>query len=271
MLGFIVFIALMGLTFGNMRTMSWPEGFLKDTVTFAQSLLNRPVRAVSGFFDDLRSLTVLYEENQELKQTLHRYAIDTARLNELEAQNKRLKELLAFTERQKQAHDYTYRVAEVYAFSPDPLNSTIVINLGERDGIKPDMAVMTKEGLIGRVVNVSPFYSNVQLLTDLDSRSSKAIAVTVKGQEDSYGILESYDRKTGLLVVNKIPSTDNMEVGDIIITSGLGELFPRGIEIGEVVSRDEGEFGITHTAMIKPFASFTQLREVFVIEVPELG
>lgn len=271
MSGVIVFVALMGFTFGGRGTMSWPEGFLKDTVTWVQGWLNKPARSVAGFFEDVRRLSVLYEENRQLKLTLTQYAKDTARLNDLEAQNKRLKEALGFTERQQQSNQYKYRIAEVYASSPDPFNNTIVINLGEKDGIQANMAVMSVEGLIGRVVKVSPFYSNVQLLTELDSSAAKAIAVTVKGREnESFGILEGYDRETGMLIMNKIPKADQLTKGDIVVTSGVGQLFPRGIEIGEVVSRDEGDFGITHTALVKPFASFNHLREVFVIEVPGL-
>ncbi|MDF2721297.1 MAG: rod shape-determining protein MreC [Paenibacillus sp.] len=271
MSGVIVFVAIIGFTFGGRGSMSWPEGFLKDTVTYVQGWLNKPARAVAGFFEDVRRMSVLYEENRQMKLSLTQYAKDTARLNDLEAQNKRLKDELGFTERQKQANNYKYRIAEVYASSPDPFNNTIVINLGEKDGIKANMAVMSVEGLIGRVVQVSPFYSNVQLITDLDSSSAKAIAVTVKGKEnESFGILEGYDRGKSRLIMNKIPKTDKLTVGDVVVTSGVGQLFPRGIEIGVVESRDEGEFGITHTALIKPFASFNHLREVFVIEVPEL-
>lgn len=271
MAGVIFFVALIGFTFNGKGRMSAPEGFLKDTVTFVQGWLNKPARAVAGFFEDVRRAKVLYEENKQLKLTLTQYAKDTARLNDLEAQNKRLKEALGFTERQQQSNQYRYRIAEVYASSPDPFNNTIVINLGEKDGIKLNMAVMSVEGLIGRISDVSPFYANVQLITELDSTSTKAIAATIKGKEnESFGILEGYDREKGLLVMNKIPKADDLTTGDVVITSGVGQLFPRGIEIGEVVSRDEGEFGITHTAMIRPFASFNHLREVFVIEVPEL-
>ncbi len=273
MFGLIFFIALMGFTLGKRESMIWPEKFVKDSVSWFQGLVYRPARVIAGFFEDMHRLTVLYEENRALKQTLTRYAKDTARLNDLESQNKRLKEALGFTERQMQANEYKYRIAEVYASSPDPYNNTVVINLGEKDGIRENMAVMSVEGLIGRVQRVSPFYANVQLLTDIDVRSSssKAIAATVKNREnESFGIIESYDREKELLVMNKIPKTDQMTKGDVVITSGLGQLFPRGIEIGTIVEKDEGEFGITHTAYIKPFASFNHLREVFVVEVPEL-
>jgi rod shape-determining protein MreC len=273
MFGFIFFTALMGFTLGSREPMTWPERFMKDSVSWIQGLFYKPARYIAGFFEDVHRLSVLYDENKMLKLTLTQYAKDTARLNDLEAENKRLKTMLGFTERQQQANNYKYRIANVYASSPDPYNNTIVINLGEKDGIKENMAVMSVEGLIGRVVRVSPFFSNVQLLTDIDDRSnsSKAIAATVKGREnESFGIIESYDRERGLLIMNKIPKTDQMTKGDVVITSGLGQLFPRGIEIGTIVSKDEGEFGITHTALVKPFASFNHLREVFVVEVPEL-
>lgn len=273
MFGFILFIALMGLTLGNREKMTWPEKFLKDSVSWIQGMVYKPARVIAGFFEDMHRLTVLYEENRALKVTLTRYAKDTARLNDLESQNKRLKDELGFTERQQQSNQYKYRIAEVYASSPDPYNNTVTINLGEKDGIKENMAVISIEGLIGRINRVSPFYSNVQLLTDIDDRAnnSKAIAATVKNKDnESFGIIESYDREKGLLVMNKIPKTDQMVVGDVVITSGLGQLFPRGIEIGTIVEKTEGEFGITHTAYVKPFASFNHLREVFVVEVPEL-
>ncbi|MDF2669230.1 MAG: rod shape-determining protein MreC [Paenibacillus sp.] len=273
MFGIIVFIALMGFTLGNREKMTWPERFVKDSVSWIQGFVYKPARAVAGFFEDIQRLTVLYDENRAMKLTLTRYAKDTARLNDLEAQNKRFKEALGFTERQMQTTQYTYRIAEVYASSPDPYNNTVTINLGEKDGIRENMAVMSVEGLIGRVSRVSPFYSNVQLLTEIDDRSnsSKSIAATVKDLEnESFGIIESYDRDKQLLVMNKIPKTDQMTKGSVVITSGLGQLFPRGIEIGTIVEKDEGEFGITHTAYIKPFASFNHLREVFVVEVPEL-
>ena len=70
--------------------------------------------------------------------------------------------------------------------------------------------------------------------------------------------------------MNKIESTDPMEVGDTVLTSGFGEVFPKGIKIGTIVSRHVGD-SITHTAMIQPSANLdgTKLRQVFVIEVPE--
>ncbi|MCY9658997.1 rod shape-determining protein MreC [Paenibacillus chondroitinus] len=273
MFGLVCFFILMGLTLGNRGPMTWPEKFVKDSVSWTQGLFYKPAAQVAGFFEDIRQLRVIYEENKTLKLTLTQYARDTQRLNDLESQNKRLMEALGFTERQRQANAYTYRIAEVVTVDNDPYNSTVTINLGDKDGIKENMAVMTVDGLVGRVSKVFGFHSNVQLLkeiTDSDN-NSKAIAVTVKGNASQpFGMIESYDSNTGELVMNKVEHADDMKVGDTIITSGLGQVFPKGIEVGTISSIGPGEFGITYKVMVKPKASFNRIREVFVVEVPEV-
>ncbi|MBP1995918.1 rod shape-determining protein MreC [Paenibacillus eucommiae] len=272
--GLVCFFILMGLTLGNRGQMTLPEKFVKDTVSWVQGLFYKPAASIAGFFDDIRQLSVIYEENKTLKLTVSLYARDTQMLNKLEAQNKYLKDALNFTERQKQANKYTYHIAEVVTVSPDPYNNTLSINLGARDGIKQDMAVMTIDGLVGRVNAVYEFYSNVQLLNNINDTdsNSKAIAVTVKGRESqSFGMIESFDTNTGYLVMNRVDQADPMQVGDMVITSGLGLVFPDGIEVGKIVSIGPGEFGITHKVLVEPRASFRHIREVFVVEVPEVG
>lgn len=273
LVGLIFFIALMGLTLDRRERGTWPEKFVKDTVSWLQTAFYAPARAVSGFYGDVRNLFIVYEENRVLKATLAQYARDTVRLNELEAQNIRLKEALAFTESQKRANDYIWHIAEVISASPDPFNSVVTIDLGEKHGIRENMAVMSVEGLIGRVVKVSPFHSNVQLISDISDRGneSKAIAATIKGKEETFGIVESYDRQKGVLVMTKIGQQDEVEIGDTVVTSRLSQVFPRGIVIGTVESIREGDFGITRVAEVRPAAALTHLHEVFVVEVPEVN
>lgn len=272
--GIIFVVAIMGLTMTQRNviteSMSWPEKMLRDTVSWTQSIFYKPASAVSGFFADIVNLKVVYEENQALRQTLAHYARDRARLNTLEEENQRLMEALQFTERQKQRNDYRYHIAHVTAVNPDPYNPSITVNLGEKDGVEKDWIVVTVDGVIGRVVTTTPFYSTVQLITSSDeSPGSKAIPATVRGNEHiSYGVIESYDRNEGMLQMTKIKQDDPLKKGDLIVTSGLGTVFPEGLIIGTVESRKVGEFGITDTAKVKPAATFTQLREVFIIEVP---
>ncbi|MCP3773990.1 rod shape-determining protein MreC [Paenibacillus sp. MZ04-78.2] len=270
MLGLICFIALMGLTFGQPGYKTWPEKFVKDTLAWTQGLIYKPVGFVAGIFEDVNRLRTLHEENTVLRETLSRYARDTTRLNDLELQNERLQAALGFTERQKSMNKYNFRIAEVVTFQQS--NKTITINLGEKDGIRPNMAVQSVEGLVGRVVAVSNFYSDVQLLTGIDDKAtsnSKAISVSIKGREnESFGIIERYDPDKQKLIMTKIDPQDKLKPGDTVITAGKGLVFPNGIEIGKVTERYEGD-SVTHVAEIEPFASFNHLREVFVIEMPE--
>lgn len=268
----IIFIALMGLTLGERKTLTWPEKFVKDTVSFAQSLFYRPAAISADFVDNVEMLSNVYEENKALKRKLSDYALDAIRLNVLEEQVGRLEEALLFTERQKLANRYIWHFAEVVSASPDPFDQTININLGEKDGIRENMAVATVDGLIGIVRNVAPFSSSVQLISAIDYRvdSTKAIAATTKENEESFGMIERYTTEN-LLEMNKIESTDSIKTGDTVLTSGYGEVFPKGIIIGTVISRGVSDSGITHKAMIKPAANLdgAKLRQVFVVEVPE--
>ncbi|WP_426448673.1 rod shape-determining protein MreC [Paenibacillus sp. S-38] len=279
MLGLILFIALMGLTFGNRGYQTWPERFVKDTVSWVQGMIYKPVGYIAGLFEDIRSFRTVYEENKVLRQTVTKYARDTTLLNDLLEKNKRLEEDLAFTERQKQMNKYNFRIAEVVDYKQ--AQKMVTINLGEKDGVRANMAVVSVNGLVGRIVSVSNFYADVQLITGIDDKASvdadagagvfsKAIALTVKGKETkSFGVLETVDADSGLLLMTKIEPGDDIQPGDTVITSGKGLVFPAGIEVGKVVEKRQGDFGITYVATIQPFASFTHLREVFVVDVPE--
>ncbi len=268
----ILFIALMGLTLEDRERMTWPEKFVKDSMSFAQSLIYKPVSLTAGFFDNVMMLRTIYEENAALKKKLNDYARDAARLNFLEDHVVKLEDALAFTESQRQSNRYIWHYAEVVSVNPDLFIHTININLGERDGIRVNMAAATVDGLIGRVIEVAPFYSTVQLLTDIDYRvdTTKAIAATVIENPESFGIIERYTEE-GLLEMNKIQDSDLMKIGDTVVTSGYGGVFPQGIRVGTVLDRRIGDFGITHTALIQPSAELDgqKLREIFVIEVPE--
>lgn len=267
MIGLIVFIAIMGFTLSRTK-LTWPEKFVVDAVGTVQGALYRPVAAVAEFIGDLGRLSDVYQENIKLRQTLAQYAKDQIKYNFIEAENERYKEQLGFTERQKQLYDYRYLIAQVVGSSSNPLDRTIRINLGERDGIRPDMAVTTTDGLVGLISRVSEFTSTVEPITGLDAESATdvQVAATVFGKEQlSFGIVDAYDSATGLLQMTKIDENDPMAVGDTVITSGLGNLFPRGIVIGTVTNRQVGDYGLTQKATIAPAAKFDHLREVFVV------
>jgi rod shape-determining protein MreC len=269
--GIIFFIGLMGLTLSNRSQLTWPEKFVRDTVGWVQGVVAVPASAVQDFFGEWQQIRAVHEENEALRQTLAESLRMQVRLNQLEAENERLQAALGFTNVQKRFHQYVFHYADVISFSGDHYNKTIVINRGSADGVKVDMAVASVDGLVGRVASVSRYYATVQLLVDLsvNNEVSKPIAATAKGKENrSFGIVDSYDRHKGFLRMSKIEQNDPLRKGDVVVTSGIGGVFPAGLAIGKVISREEGSYGITHVAEIEPAADFAKLREVFVIQVP---
>lgn len=272
LIGLILFIAVMGFTLGPRTSLSWPEKFVKDTVGFVQYIFYKPASAVAGFFEDISNLRNLQKENEELKIALAHYTRDKARFNWIEQENARLKDDLDFTEAQKEQYNYTWKIAHVISLNDDPVNRTIVLNIGGREGVKEGMAVSSAEGLVGVVSHVSNFTSTVKLVTTMDARdpNSNGIAVTAQGKENEvFGVIETFDQSSGTFQMSRIEDPKPLAKDDLIVSSGIGGVFPRGMIIGKVLDIQVGEYGLTYTATVQPAASFTDWKELFVVFEPE--
>ncbi|MBD2844616.1 rod shape-determining protein MreC [Paenibacillus sp. IB182496] len=271
LIGLILFIAIMGFSLGERRNLTWPERFVNDTVAYVQQWFYRPAGYFAGLFEDVRTMGQIYDENERLRTALAAYARDKNAYDRMKLENERLMERLDFTEAQKTKNDYEYIFAHVISASPDPYNRTIKLDVGSKQGITENMVVTTVDGLVGYISRVYPLSSTVTPITELNGQAPdvKSIPATVDGKEsESYGFIETYNRETGQLLMTRIAENDPLEEGDIVITSELATVFPHGIVIGEVVSRQVGDFGLTHTAYIEPAAQLDKLTDVFVVKVP---
>lgn len=257
----ITVVAVVGLTMKERPHPTWGEQFLRDSVGFVQSLVYKPTRAVAGFFENLIEMRHMYTENQRLKANLQENVILLAKIRELEIENKRYKELL---DMESDLSEYQLRTAEIIMRSPDRWYQQVTINRGEKHGIGPNMAVMTTEGLVGRVKSVAQFSSVVELLTDANRVNH--ISAVVQGNNLIFGVIEGYDVEKEALFFQKVPMDAPLEEGQTVITSGLGGLYPRGLYIGEVKEVIPDEYGLTQSALIKPAANMYQLDKVFVVE-----
>ncbi len=244
------------------RSMSWPEQFITDSVGWAQSAFARPAHFFSNFFESVSDMRNTYKENQILKSHLDEYAALQVEVNELRRHNEELKGALDL---QGNLFDYTVRQALVIHRSPDRWNEYIGINKGAQDGVRENMAVMTSKGLIGKVDQVSQFSSTIQLLSDQD-RTNRISAQISADDYTVQGFIEGIQEETGYLHFSMIDIDAEIEEGDTVSTSGLGGVFPEGLPIGEVVSFETDEFGLTQSAYIEPSAEFHNLDYVMVIE-----
>lgn len=262
LISLIALVTMMGITLKDRPYPTWPERFVRDSFSFIQEIVYKPAFAVAGFFESIHDIYNVYEENKALKQNLQQFAQTTADLNELKLENQQLRKMLDAKE--SKLSDYKLRLAEVVARSPDRWNHTMIIDKGTKDGIQPNMAVITPEGYIGRIQSVSNFSSQVELVTDIERGNH--IGGIVQGKEHIYGVLEGYDPKNNLLIMRKIPMQADIQPKNLVITSGLGGTIPRGLVLGEVVSVKTDDQFLTKDAYIKPNANLNQLEKVFVVE-----
>lgn len=185
-------------------------------------------------------------ENRRLRAEL-------AGQTELRQENERLRRLLGFVE-ETAARTVAARVIAEDASS---WFRTIEIDRGSADGVREGLPVVNAAGLVGRVVRSTPHAARVLLITD----ASSAVAVLVQDQRIR-GICRGLG---GTLALDFAQVQDAMQVGDGVITSGLGGVFPKGLVVGYVRSVHREQFGLFQTVEIEPAVDFTHLEEVLVL------
>lgn len=263
----IVLVALIGFSLQDRQKLSWPEQFVKDSVGFVQSAVHMPAQSLAGFFETINDIINTYEENKVLKERLGEVSGLQQQIQELEQEIEDLNEIVGKTE---SLSDYTAIQATVIARNPSRWNEIITINRGSQHGVEKNMAVITAKGLIGKIKQTSQFTSTVQLITSPDR--SNRISAYVQGDQKTVGVI-SYDEEKQALILKTIDQ--QVKVDQLVLTSGLGGIFPSRIEIGKVTEVVQDDHGLEKTAYIKPNADLNDIDNVLVIKremvKPEIG
>lgn len=257
----IILVALIGFSMSEREELSWPEQFLKDTTGWVQNIFSKPQQFVAGFFEDVRDLQNTYTENKELKSRLDELAKLKADVEQLKKENQELREVI---DAETSLRDYEPIHATVIGRNPDQWNELLIINKGEVNGIEQNMAVVTSSGLIGKVKSVQQFTSTIQLLSSMDP--ANRISAEIDGDETIYGTIEGYDQDRDLLRLKRIPHDVKIEKGQLVVTSGLGGVFPEGLPIGKIVDSEPDEQGLTQVAYVEPGADFYDIKQVLVVK-----
>ncbi|MCZ0756671.1 rod shape-determining protein MreC [Anoxybacillus sp. J5B_2022] len=258
----IFLVALIGFSLKERKELTWSEQFVKDTTGFVQFLFHQPAQLVAGFFENVQDIKNTYKENKLLKARLEEYVMLEAEVQTLKKENE---ELRAVLDKKESLRDFIPIEATVIGRNPDRWQETVIINKGEQQGVKKDMAVITPSGLIGKIQHASQFTSTVQLLSALDRQNR--ISAYVQGQEGSvFGLIEGYDDKRQALLFKQIPFDAKIEKKQLVLTSGLGGIFPKGLPIGEVEEVVPDEYGLTKMAYVKPAANFYDVDDVIVVK-----
>lgn len=203
----------------------------------------------------------LKRENKELNERVEVLERELLEKHELEKENKRLKDLLDFaTDNDK----ITVTGARVIAKNPGSWFNIMLIDKGTKDGVDVNMAVVTERGLVGRVFQVGPNWAKVRTIVDGQSSVSGIIERTrdnglIKGNS-------GVDLNEGMCRMIYLPLDTDLKPGDKVLTSGLGDIFPKGIYIGEITEIIDEKRDFFKTAIIEPGVDFERLEEVLVIK-----
>lgn len=209
---------------------------------------------VFGFGERFRSIESLRSENIRLKVEVERLRYRLNLLKEESEENKRLRGLLGF--RKETSH--TLIPARVVARDPSLWHKSLMIDKGTADGVGRGMAVVASEGVVGSVLEAGSAASKVLLLTDRNSRIGGLVQSTREA-----GVVEGLSGP--LCRLTYLPGSSLVKNGDRVVSSGLGGVFPKGLEVGKAVAVREEKYGLYRYAVIKPSVDFNRLEEVFVI------
>lgn len=231
---------------------SSPENRQLATARFLTSSVFYPLQFI---VDKVTNISNIYEENRRLRQDVVVLSSKVAAFQEQAAENDRLRGMLNFS--QNFAYDFT--PVRVVAHDPSDLNRSIVINAGKNQGILQWMPVVGEKGVVGKVVQVMGGLSLVQLLRDPANRTSVMIQ-----KSRTTGILESSNGNDFYL---RCRSHENVAIGDTVITSGLGGIYPPGLQVGKVTKISDSGDPLFKKAWIKLSVDFDHIEELFVMRL----
>lgn len=264
LIGIICLVVLVGYSLSNRDQLSMPEKFIMDTVGLAQNIIHQPVTIVVNSFSNLKEIKNTYNENRILREKLAEYKTLVYEVQEIEKENEELRQALEIEESPR---DFEPIIANVISRSPERWLEQLTINRGSNDGIKKNMAVMTVDGMIGKVTSISTSTAVVQLITGFDQLNRISATVSRENSDNIFGLIEGYDKEKEALIFRIIEDSDeNLKVDELVVSSNMGGLFPSGLPIGTIKEVTPDQYGLTKTAYVTPTANMYEINHVIVVD-----
>ena len=237
------------------------RGVLHETVLRLAAPLQMGLAAVidgsRSIWSDYLYLVDAAEEANTLRELNSGLARRLSEMEEVDAENARLRRLLGFARREP----FHYAPARIIAADILGQFRTVTLNVGQKDGVTVGAPVLNADGVVGRVVESFPGASRVLLIIDPNSAIDGFVRRT-----EARGIIQGTNDNDFFHCQFAFSlKTEDVRVGDLVVTSGLDQQFPSGLPMGIVFEVTSSELGIFQEAKIKPLADFTRLREVLVM------
>ncbi|SEA55250.1 rod shape-determining protein MreC [Desulfuromusa kysingii] len=240
----------------NLRQKTATTFFERAVLTFAapfQSGIDDIVDAVTSTWKNYLWLVDARQRNIELGKENLELRAQLQQVEEISLQNERLRKLLAFVDEL----DRSALPAQVIGEDGSNWARTIIIDKGTRSGLRTGFPVVASSGVVGRVIKTAPDSSRVLLVSD----ASSAIAALIQ-RTRTRGVARGQGED--LSIEYALRDTD-IQVGDLLVTSGMGGVFPKGLPLGLIESVTKDQFGLFQQVTATPTVDFSHLEEVMVI------
>ena len=221
----------------------------------AQTWLATRVQAIQNYIEAPQDVTRLMQRNVELEAQVSRLQAEIITLEQQLSETRILEALVDFA---RVNPENRYVAASVIGRDPSPFVKYVMINRGSDDGLRRGMPVVTQQGLVGRVAAVTAGAARVQLITD----PASSVNIRIEPSRAQAILLGSI---TGELSLDMVPQSTEINIGDLVLSSGLGGNYPANILIGQVVSVRRRETDLFQSAAVQSVVDFSNLEIVLVI------
>ena len=233
-----------------------------ELVSYVVFPIQKKIYEIGDYIKRTKEAIVSYqeilEENQVLKNEQIKYDILLSYNEKILEENRRLQEILKI----KEEKNLNLKVTKVNFRNPSNLYTRFYINLGKKDGVKRNMIVLSGETLIGKVGRVYENYSIVDMIT------SENFNVSALTESQMLGIIKGSDEEDGTLYFEANTFQNNIEIGEKIYTSGISEIYPKGLYIGKVSEIDEDNGELFRSIKVKNDIDILSMMEVLIL-MPE--
>ncbi|MGW8208889.1 MAG: rod shape-determining protein MreC [Syntrophobacteria bacterium] len=251
---FLLALSLISANLHSRENMSFFESLVVGITSPVQKAVWGIIGGVGSLWRGYFYLVGLEQENQALKRELQELKLQMNRYREADLANERLRALLNF----KKSIATPLLPAQLVAFDPSGWFQTILIDKGRNDGVVQDMAVVSSEGLVGRIIGVGNHHAKVLLILDGNSAVDAYIQ-----RSRARGVLVGLGLE--LCLLKYVQRNEDVQVGDQVISSGMGGVFPKGLLVGTVQEVVRGSSGLFQRVEVEPAVNFSRLEEVLVV------
>jgi len=249
----LLVIGLIALALGGYLTPI--SRYILTPLVTAQTWLATRFQAVQSYISAPQDIARIRQRNTDLEAQVSKLQAEIIDLKQQIAETRILSALVGFA---RANPDNQYAAAAVIGRDASPFLQYVIINRGSDFGIRRGMPVVNQQGLVGRIAAVTASAARVQLITD----NASTINVRLDPSQ-TQGVLQG--QITGDVVVNMIPQSAKVQIGDLVLTSGLGGTYPPNILIGQVTGVRNRDYDLFQSASIQPAVDFSQLEIVLVI------